>query len=152
MATKSWLGIDPGASGAAALITQDGEVLLMDWPGSVLLAVGTIRCWRMEHKIELAALEHVHSFKGQGVASTFSFGRNAGAWEGILAGLSIPYILVKPRQWQSGILVKQDGPDTKAQSLEAARRQWPDVELHLKKHHGRSDALHLANYAKRYGT
>ncbi|WP_031386504.1 RuvC family protein [Desulfonatronum thiodismutans] len=147
--TKAWIGVDPGASGAAALITADGEVLVMDWPGSVLLAVGTVRTWRMEHQIELAALESVHAMPKQGVSSMFKLGSNFGQWQGLLAALGVPFVLVRPQEWQKGVLHKCDGPDTKSQSLEAARRQWPDVDLSLKKHHGRADALHLAAYARR---
>ncbi len=145
---KSFIGIDPGQTGAVALLAQDGTALVEDYPGDPNLLADLLLAWRSEFRISLAALEHVHSMPGQGVASVFAFGRNAGIWEGVLAGLAIPTILVKPRQWQAGVLLKQDGPDTKAQSLAAARRRWPDLELGLKKHHGRGDALHLADYAK----
>ena len=148
MTPRAWLGIDPGASGAVALLTTDGEAKVEDYPGDAHLLADLMLNWRTEYRIKLAALEHVHSMPGQGVASVFSFGRNAGIWEGVLAGLGIPSILVKPRQWQSGVLLKQDGPDTKSQSLSAARRRWPDLELGRKKDHGRADALHLAAHAR----
>lgn len=148
MTPKSWLGIDPGASGAVALISQGGEAQVKDYPSDAHLLADLLLNWRTEYRINLAALEHVHSMPGQGVASVFAFGRNTGIWEGVLAGLGIPFILVKPRQWQSGVLLKQDGPDTKSQSLAAARRRWPDLELGRKKDHGRADALHLASYAR----
>ena len=151
MTNKAWLGVDPGASGAAALITNEGEALVMDWPGSIPLALGTLRAWKLEHRIELAALESVHAMPGQGVSSMFKLGMNFGAWQAILAALGIPTVLVRPQEWQKGCLHKSDGTDTKCQSLEAARRQWPDVDLDLKKHHGRSDALHLAEYARKRG-
>ena len=145
---KAWVGIDPGATGAAALITAEGEAQTFDYPGDLSLVADQLRSWRMEYNIQLATLEHVHAMPGQGVCSMFSLGMNAGGWQGVLAGLAIPFLLVKPRQWQNGILLKQDGPDTKSQSLVAARRLWPDLELGLKKHHGRADALHLARYAR----
>lgn len=145
---KAFLGIDPGQSGAAALLTADGEDLVRDYPGDAVAAADLIREWRAGHKIELACLETVHAMPRQGVSSTFKLGSGFGQWLGILAALSIPHVLVRPQVWQKGILSKGDGPDTKAQSLASARRRWPDLELGLKKHHGRADALHLAAYAK----
>ena len=146
--TGAVLGIDPGATGAVALLTHDGEALVRDYPGDASQAADLIRDWRMGFRIELAAVEAQTAMPKQGVVSMFRLGMNYGSWLGILAGLGIPTLLVKPRQWQAGVLLKQDGADTKAQSLAAARRRWPDLELGLKKHHGRADALHLARYAK----
>jgi crossover junction endodeoxyribonuclease RuvC len=81
----------------------------------------------------------------QGVSSTFKFGVNFGIWRGILAAYQIPFQLVKPRQWQKGVIRKADG---KMASLIAARRRWPKAELHLKKHHGRADALWIAEWLR----
>jgi hypothetical protein len=148
MAMKAFMGIDPGASGAAALITADGQALVRDYPGDPSLAAELIRTWRIEYRIELAALESVHAMPKQGVSSMFKLGANFGAWLGILAALGVPHVLVRPQEWQRGILTKGDGLDTKIRSLTAARRQWPDVELGRKKDHGRADALHLAAYAR----
>lgn len=149
---KAYLGIDPGASGAAALLTADGEAIVRDYPGDPSLAADLVRAWRTEYRIELAALEAVHAMPKQGVSSMFKLGANFGAWLGILAALSIPHVLVRPQEWQRGILTKGDGTDTKARSLAAARRMWPDLELGRKKDHGRADSLHLAAFARRYGT
>lgn len=148
MNPKAYIGIDPGQSGAVALISQDGEVRVKDWPGCIVNAADYLRAWRVDFSIELAALESVHAFPGQGVSSMFKLGQNFGAWQGILAALGIPHVLVRPQAWQAGTLCKGDGPDTKSQSLVAARRRWPDVELGRKKDHGRADALHLAAHAK----
>ena len=30
---RGWMGIDPGATGAVALILEDGRVEIRDWPG-----------------------------------------------------------------------------------------------------------------------
>ena len=148
MTPRAWLGIDPGASGAVALLTTDGEVRVKDWPGCIVNAADYLRAWRVDYSIVLAALELVHAMPKQGVSSMFKLGQNFGAWQGILAALGIPHVLVRPQAWQSGILTKGDGADTKTQSLAAARRRWPDLELGRKKDHGRADALHLAAYAK----
>ena len=150
---KVYLGIDPGKSGALAIVDSDGGLVeATDYPGDVCAAASIVRDWRTVHgaSIERAAIELVHSMPGQGVKSMFSFGENYGAWQGILAALFIPFILVKPQQWQKGVIRPGDGADAKARSLAVARRMFPDAELSRKKDHGKADALLLADYARRW--
>lgn len=148
MNSKAFLGIDPGASGAVALITHDGATV-EPWPGDPVAAADLLREWTAQHQIKLAALERVSSRPGQGVASTFSFGANFGAWQGILAALGIPYSMPTPATWQKGLIVGSDGPDPKARALAVARRLFPAVDLHRKGDHGKADALLLALYASK---
>lgn len=144
----AFLGVDPGASGAVALITAD-EHLVEPWPGDPVAAADLVRSWCASHKIRLAALERVSARPGQGVSSTFSFGANYGTWQGILAGLGIPFMMPTPATWQRGLIVPSDGADPKARSLAVARRLFPTVDLHRKGDHGKADALLLAMYAQR---
>ena len=81
----------------------------------------------------------------------FTFGRNLGAWEGLLAALHISYVMPAPQQWQRGLIMPSDGADPKARSLAVARRLFPDADLSRKKDHGRADALLLAWWARRQG-
>jgi hypothetical protein len=150
MKRKAYLGIDPGKTGAAGLIFQNGHRLL-DWPGDVASLAEELEAWRFDFNIQLAALEAVHSMPKQGISSSFNFGCNLGQWMGVLAALHIPFIMPRPRQWRKGMFKKSDGSDTKTQSLTVARRLFPDAELNLKKHHGRAEALLLAWYAKKEG-
>ena len=143
---KAFIGIDPGKFGAAALITQD-ESLVFDWPGCPMLAASLLKDWHLSYNIVLAAVEKVHAMPGQGVTSMFSFGQNLGQWQGILAAFGIPFLMPAPQTWQKGLVDKKAGQDTKEASLITARRLFPDAVLHLKKHHGRSDALLLAWWA-----
>lgn len=147
MNPKAWIGIDPGKSGAVALIHEDGE-LVQDWPGSPAGAADVLTDWRTEYRVELAGLELVHSMPGQGVKSMFTFGENFGAWQGLLSALRIPFVMPRPREWQAGLVRPSDGPDTKTRSLNVARRLFPDAELSRKKDHGRADALLLAWWAR----
>lgn len=150
MKDRAWIGIDPGKSGAIALIHRDGQIV-EDWPGDAAGAVELLLTWRVEFNIELAALESVHAMPGQGVKSTFSFGQNLGQWQGILAALSIPHVMPRPQEWQKGQVSPSDGADAKARSMAVARRLFPDAELDRKKDHGRADALLLAWWARRQG-
>lgn len=141
------MGIDPGKTGAAALIYHGGHSLV-DWPGDAALMVDYIRQWQHDHLVARAALESVHAMPKQGVASSFNFGCNLGQWMGLLAALSIPYIMPRPQQWKKGLVKKADGKDPKLASLVVARRLFPEAHLSHKKHHGRADALLIAYWAK----
>ena len=150
MRSAAFLGIDPGASGAVALLS--GEVVLVeDWPGDPVAAADLLRSWLVEHDVKLCALERVASRPGQGVSSVFAFGANFGIWQGLLAALSIPYTLPTPQAWQKGVIVPSDGPDPKARALAVARRLFPAADLSRKKDHGRADALLLAHHARMKG-
>ncbi|MFO7877087.1 MAG: hypothetical protein R6U55_10955 [Desulfovermiculus sp.] len=144
---KAHIGIDPGQSGAVALLPVDDLPQINDWPGDPSAAAEIIRDWSMGYQIQLVALESVHAMPKQGVASTFKFGANFGAWQGILAALGLPYLMPRPTEWQKGLVRKSDGADPKARSLAVARRLFPDAELSKKKDHGRADALLLAWWA-----
>lgn len=149
MNRPAFIGIDPGASGAVALIADD-VALAEDWPGDPVAAADLLRSWLVEYNVKLCALERVASRPGQGVSSVFSFGANYGIWQGLLAALSIPYALPTPQVWQKGVIVPSDGPDPKARSLAVARRLFPCVDLHRKSDHGKADALLLAVFARNH--
>ena len=129
MTDRGWVGIDPGKSGAIALIRANGVPIVIDYPGDVALAVDAVRTWTVEYDIALAAVESVHAMPKQGVVSTFTFGKSFGEWLGILAAMSVSYMLVTPQEWQRGVIHASDGPDPKARSLTAARRIFPTCEL-----------------------
>ena len=149
MKPKSFIGIDPGKTGAAALITDEGNHEILDYPGSPSLIVETFMGWESKYNIIMAALEKVGARPGQGVVSMFTFGRNLGAWEGIISTFEFPFMMPTPRQWQKGIIDPKAGTDTKERSLNTARRLFPDASLSRKRDHGRSDALLLAFWAKK---
>ena len=81
----------------------------------------------------------------QGIASSGKFMRAAGAIEATAALTGSPMILVTPQRWKRhhGLI----GTEKKA-SLELARQRWPDAPLKLVKHHGRADALLMAQWLK----
>lgn len=148
------LGIDPGASGALAVVEHGELVDLVDMPtvsvrrgsrevrevhaialGSVISELG---------RIDAAVLEQVGAMPGQGVSSMFAFGRAVGVVEGVLGGLQIPYRRVPPQEWQRAMRVRggKDG------SREQAMRVFPKkaAEFLRKKDDGRADAALIASY------
>lgn len=149
--TLKFTGIDPGQTGALAIIDNSLNVIaLEDWPGDIESAATLFKGLYLDHLPVLTLLESVSSMPQQGVASTFKFGQNLGAWKGIVSTMGARYKLVKPRDWQSKTFDPGTGKEPKQRSLTTARRLFPDAELHLKKHNGRSDALLMALYACRW--
>lgn len=142
------IGIDPGKSGAAAIITtgdRPAPVTVADWTGEADMTCMLKDVWLL-HDVRLSVVEEVHSMPGQGVVSTFSFGKNYGWWLGLLAGLGIPTITVRPQTWMKHVLPIRTKPG-KTPSLDAASRLFPGVPLAGPRggaKDGRADALLLA--------
>lgn len=156
---RRFLGVDPGLSGAVALLDPDGACIwCRDTPTALRLdsakrerrdyALADMRTLLVEAAADglLACLESVHAFPEQGVSSTFALGRGFGIWLGLLAGVQVPFICVNPVRWKSHYGLLRAG---KQASRLQAQQRWPNIDLHLKKHDGRSDAMHLADYARR---
>jgi crossover junction endodeoxyribonuclease RuvC len=90
-------------------------------------------------------IEHVGVRPGQGISSSGKFMRAFGAIEAVAALLSDRVEMVLPQAWKKAIGVTAD----KEKSLVMARSLFPDAMLTLKKHHGRAEALLIAEYARR---
>jgi len=156
MKIKTFIGIDPGGTGAVAVIFPDGTYQI--WDNDPHPNVQADR-WRdvMARLLEReddswparAAIEDVHSMPGQGVSSTFKFGYAVGGLAHLLAWSAIPTIKVSPQKWKKAICGVHKGMDPKQVSLDMARGLFPDAELHLKKHNGRADALLIAEWLRR---
>lgn len=134
-----FIGIDPGKTGAVALIGLQGDFVgLADYTEALPFLESKKDC------ISFAYLERVHSMPKQGVSSTFSFGENYGWWQGVLQAFKIPFETKLPQEWQKGFDLKKSKSEAKP-SLEIARRMFPDAPLTLKKHHNRADAILIAH-------
>jgi crossover junction endodeoxyribonuclease RuvC len=89
----------------------------------------------------------VSTSPGQGVSSTFAFGRAYGIVIGILVALGTPMTFVSPAKWKRalGVPSVKDGARARAsQLLPQASSRWP-----LKRHDGRAEAALLALYGLR---
>jgi len=149
-----FIGIDPGVSGAIAILAPDG-VTFFDMPVLEVKKKQTLDYAGLAGILRpfsgcgaFVAVELVGSMPGQGVSSTFAFGRSYGAVLATLATLEIPYELVTPPVWKRAFrLVGCEKDESRA----AALRLFPQCasDLRLKKHHGRADALLMAEYLRR---
>lgn len=114
----------------------------------------------------LFIMEDVHAIFGSSAKATFSFGHIVGALEVMLIANSIPFVLVQPKKWQkemwegvplqkkSSSTGKTKVTDTKAMSLIAAKRIFPNEDLRRNSrckvaHDGKVDSLLIAEYARR---
>jgi Holliday junction resolvasome RuvABC endonuclease subunit len=144
-----FIGIDPGQSGAIAVINSSDEVIaLHDWPGDEIQAAVLVYNLTEDLPVK-AAIEKVAARPKQGVSSMFKFGTNYGVWKGILAAFSIPFLEVTPQKWQKGIISKAQD---KKPSIAAAGRLFPSAEITGPRggaKDGRADALLIAYWCKR---
>lgn len=156
-----YIGIDPGKTGAVAVIGPAGLVQVWDCPtmqvrvnnkakdvADPALMANLLR--RVEGENIHAFLEKVSAMPGQGVTSMFTFGTNFGMWQGILAALQIPYTLVTPQAWKKVVM---DGMDKSSKDAGRVRaiQLWPKCaeQLSRKKDIGRADAMLIAEYGRR---
>ncbi|MCR8701003.1 MULTISPECIES: hypothetical protein [Campylobacter] len=147
---KSWyVGIDPGKSGAMAVIRKDKATDIYDFDLDLYIEIlKDIK--EVSNIIPIyLGVEKVHSMPNQGVSSTFTFGQRLGEIEGVLKAIGFKYELIPPQVWQKscGIPPKSD----KKAIANIISSYFPLANLNgprggLKD--GRSDALGIAYYLK----
>ena len=163
-----YLGIDPGLSGALAVlhIREHGLPIQLDVFDMPILAIevnGKVKrrvdlpglSWYLEtpslikanrrETIALAVCENPNSMPEQGTVSAFNFGYTCGATHGILAALGIPHRLVRPAAWKRAMGLTADKDATRyiaSQRFPAFSHLWA-----RKKDDGRAEAALLALYA-----
>lgn len=152
-----YIGIDPGLTGAIAVIWPSGLVDIEDMPilevkkKQILNYPELARLLRNVTSFEwgcMASIELVGAMPGQGVSSMFKFGQCYGAALASLAALEIPYQAITPQVWKKQFrLIGCEKDASRSRALEL----FPECAelLKLKKHHGRADALLLAEYGRR---
>lgn len=148
---RIFVGIDPGiVSGAWGIVDHHGQYFAS---GHIQNDTDRIRVipWRDEMNVAIGindvtfVIENVHSMPGQGVASTFKFGRAVGAIEAVVALFREPWFIVSPQRWKADMGVTSD----KSTSLNLARQLWTTAPLTRKKDHGVAEALLLAEWLRR---
>jgi len=149
------LGIDPGLSGAIAVLDGDQLRAAHDIPAVQIRAKGRevdlpnlaqifdaicsseapAACW----------VEDVSAMPEQGIASAFRFGETLGALRGMAAAHFIPLFRVRPNIWKRGIPAGKDAARGLASST------WPTMSEHFRlvKHADRAEAALIALYGYR---
>lgn len=155
------IGVDPGATGAFAILDLDSlDLVVIDMP-TTKVKRGTRNVNQVDavqlvklltphiNEGDVAVIERVHSMPGQGVVSVFSFGRAAGILEGVLAAMGVPFALVPPATWAKKMRLFGGKDGSRARAMEL----FPE-KAHLferKKDDGRADATLIACYAASEG-
>ena len=148
------LGVDPGLSGAMALIHDGMIVDVIDTPifeikGKKVFDLYGFARWldnaNAQHAIEKAVIEEVGAMPGQGVTSMFNFGSVYGHVRGAIATHFIAITDVRPQVWKKHYRLGQD----KDASRRVACALWPTESKRFarKKDDGRAEACLLAAWA-----
>ena len=150
------IGIDPGLSGAIAVL-EDNKVLgIYDMP---VMAEGK-KSKRQLNSAELVSIikkhnsnndelaivvEQVNAMPGQGVTSMFNFGQTFGAIKGVCAALELPIFFVRPTKWKKYFELLNSSKDA---SRTKAIEMYPSLSNHLskKKDVNKSDAILIARF------
>lgn len=156
---KVFIGIDPGANGAMAIL-EDGEsprLVACDY----VEYDDFIRSWAFAKHPDgtpmfylHVAIEDVHAMPMNGCKGNFKLGWSLGRIQQIVETCTVMHQLVKPQQWQKeyGISNKDK---SKSQSIAVAKRLFPKTDLRrtercAKDHDGFADALLIAEWARRH--
>lgn len=154
------IGIDPGLSGAVAVLTGTDSLSVFDMPTMTVERNGKAK--RQVSATELAEIiyimksddchvycERVGAMAGQGVTSVFSFGRSFGMIEGILAAFKLPVTYVAPATWVKAVGRGQGKDASRARAMEI----FPNNQTDFKrvKDDGRADAALIAYWGSRHG-
>jgi len=127
------LGIDIGAAGALALLTDSGELvaiedmpILHDGPAARRAVNGPLLArivgrWRPDR----AYIEFVGARPEEGAVGAFSFGRSRGVVEGVLAACGVPAAHIAPAAWKRAVGIPPGRERAKDAARSEAIRRWP---------------------------
>jgi Holliday junction resolvasome RuvABC endonuclease subunit len=165
MTLRLAFGVDPGTSGAIAVVADGEPIGFFDMPteprasgngrmvdGRQLGALlrGAIIQHRGAHVV--AVIERVQAMptklhgREQGATSTFNFGQADGIARGVIRCLGIPVVSAEPSVWKRhNGLIKAE----KSASVDLVLRRFPALAESLArvKDHGRAEALLIALWA-----
>ena len=148
------MGIDPGFSGALAVLDSDLKIeFVMDMP---IIKVGKKReldearlsvifkMWRS--KSINVALEKSQTMPNQGIVSSGRYMASYGFLRGLCVGNGIPYHLIQPQTWKKAMM--PDMGKEKGASIQKVSQLYPELSLTRVKDHGIADAILIARYLK----
>ena len=150
------IGIDPGLSGAIAVLENNKVLNIFDMP---VMPEGkkNKRQLNSAHLVSLIkenistseevaiVVERVNAMPGQGVTSMFNFGQTFGAIKGICAALELPIFFIRPAKWKKHFELINSSKDS---SRTKAIEMYPKLsgDLAKKKDVNKSDAILIARF------
>ena len=150
------IGIDPGLSGAVAILDDLKIFNMFDMPimsegkknknqlNSAQL-VNIINKHILENEDTFVIVEQVSAMPGQGVTSMFNFGQSFGSIKGICAALGLPIFYVRPAKWKKHFELINSSKDA---SRTKVIEMYPSISSRLtkKKDVNKADAILIARY------
>ena len=150
------IGIDPGLSGAIAVLENNKVLNIFDMPvmpegkknkrqlNSAQL-VSLIKENLKSSEEVVVVVEQVNAMPGQGVTSMFNFGQTFGAIKGVCAALGLPIFFVRPSKWKKHFELINSSKDS---SRTKAIEMYPALsnQLAKKKDVNKSDAILIARF------
>ena len=150
------IGIDPGLSGAIAVLENNKILNIFDIPvmpegkknkrqlNSALLVSLLKENINKDEEVAVV-VEQVNAMPGQGVTSMFNFGQTFGALKGICAALELPIFFVRPSKWKKYFELINSSKDA---SRTKAIEMYPKLsnQLSKKKDVNKSDAILIARF------
>ena len=150
------IGIDPGLSGAIAILENNKIKELFEMPvmpegkknKRQLNSAQLVKLLKdnFDKKEEISVVvEQVNAMPGQGVTSMFNFGQTFGAIKGICAALGLPIFFVRPAKWKKHFELINSSKDA---SRTKAIEMYPAIsdQLSKKKDVNKSDAILIARF------
>ncbi len=149
-------GIDPGLSGAIAVLENEVVLDIIDLPvmaegkknkrqlNSAQLSQYISKNVENIHKTSVV-VEQVNAMPGQGVTSMFNFGQTFGAIKGISATLKLPIYFVRPSKWKKHFdLINSSKDASRTKAIEI----YPSLaeKLSKKKDVNKSDAILIGRF------
>ena len=150
------IGIDPGLSGAIAILENNKVLGIFDMPvmaegkknkrqlnSSQLANIIKENTKNVEETVVI--VEQVNAMPGQGVTSMFNFGQTFGAIKGVCATLELPIFFVRPSKWKKHFELINSSKDA---SRTKVIEMYPTLSKYLskKKDVNKSDAILIARY------
>lgn len=147
------IGIDPGLSGAIAIVDSYGVLVdVYDMPvvAGMVSAYGfnEMEDWGTED-FGTVVIEDVHAMPKQGVTSSFGFGRSKGVVEGVFAANGRPITYVSPARWKRALGLGKDKGEARRRAMEL----WPSKAAMFArvKDDGRAEAALIAYWWLKFG-
>ena len=150
------IGIDPGLSGAIAVLDDKKVLKIIDMPvmaegkknkkqlNSAQL-VNIIKENINNNEEIVVVVEQVNAMPGQGVTSMFNFGQTFWAIKGVCAALNLPIFFVRPSKWKKHFeLINASKDSSRTKVIE----MYPSLsnQLTKKKDVNKSDAILIARF------
>ena len=155
------IGIDPGLSGAIAVLENNKVLNIFDMPvmsegkknkrqlNSALLVNLIKRNVDLNEEVSVV-VEQVNAMPGQGVTSMFNFGQTFGAIKGVCAALELPIFFVRPSKWKKHFELINSSKDASRTKVIEMYPSFAD-KLSKKKDVNKSDAILIARFYSETG-